>query len=52
MHDCQTVDPENERPYYNTTSEITTLQWIRLFNFLHRHNLWDQFIAEDAQDKR
>lgn len=40
MHDCQTVDPENERRYFNTTSEITTRQWIRLFNFLHRNNLW------------
>jgi hypothetical protein len=35
--------------YYNTTSETTTEQWIRFAKFLRRHNLYDQFLAEDAQ---
>jgi hypothetical protein len=52
MHECEIVDPDHKLQYYNTTSETTAMQWVRLTNFLLRHNLYDQFIAEDAQGRR
>jgi hypothetical protein len=52
MADCRSVDPARHAEYDNTESEITFRQDIRLEHFLRRHNLWGQFIAEDAQGKR
>lgn len=52
MQECMTVDPENKPKYYNTQSEITSFQFVRLWHFLARHNLKDQFLAEDAQGER
>jgi hypothetical protein len=52
MSDCGKVDPEFHFRYYNTDGEATNEQVLRLEHFLDRHNLFDQFIAEDAQGKR
>jgi hypothetical protein len=52
MFDCSKVDPDNERTYYDAMSGICAARAMRLKNFLVRHNLWNQFIAEDAQGKR
>jgi hypothetical protein len=49
---CHNVDPEHDGQYFNTAGEIAALEVRRLRNFLLRHNLWDQFLAEDAQGKR
>ena len=52
MFDCISVDPERQDPYFTTDAEITTRQEMRLENFLERHHLFNQFLAEDAQGKR
>jgi hypothetical protein len=45
-------DPNNFWKYYNTRGEISSERVIRLVDFLDRHNLTDQFKAEDAAGKR
>jgi hypothetical protein len=50
--DCVQVDLERRNEYSNTAGEIDLERAGRLMRFLHRHNLYDQFIAEDAQGKR
>ena len=52
MLKCEKVDPDNEWRYYNTAGEICGEKEVRLINFLHRHDLWNQFKAEDAAGKR
>jgi hypothetical protein len=52
MFECQKVDPERHFSYYNTFSEIDSEQERKLEDFLRRHKLYGQFIAEDAQGKR
>jgi hypothetical protein len=52
MKDCQEVDPTNNFKYFNTRTELTAEQQIRLSRFLERHGLWNQFRAEDAAGKR
>jgi hypothetical protein len=53
MFNCgQNVDPDNSLSYYTTRSESSAFQNARLENFLKRHHLWDQFLAEDAYGKR
>jgi len=52
MSQCEKVDPPNKSEYSNTSSEIDFAQAIRLMNFIHRHNLWDKFIKEDAAGQR
>jgi hypothetical protein len=52
MNNCRSVDPENWSAYYNTQAEIAQTQGLRLFHFLDRHHLWDQFYTEEARGKR
>ena len=52
MGDCGSVDPQFAWQYFNTDEEARIDLLIREQNFLARHNLWGQFIAEDAQGKR
>jgi hypothetical protein len=52
MLTCHVVDPAFQRRYDDTNSEIDSEQKSRLLNFIFRHNLLGQFIAEDAQGKR
>jgi hypothetical protein len=52
MYECGKVDPANDDRYYNTGSEGLVRGQMRLEDFLQRHNLWNQFIAEDAQGCR
>ena len=49
---CGSVDPELRWQYYNTQRELSEVQKKRLTRFLVRHNLYGQFLAEDAQGKR
>jgi len=52
MHLCGSVDPELRWQYYNTQRKLSEVQTTRLIRFLVRHNLYGQFLAEDAQGKR
>jgi len=52
MHACRAVDPDYEHQYYNVMSEIAFARIVRLEAFLRHHNLYDQFVAEDARGKR
>jgi hypothetical protein len=49
---CASVDPEFRWQYYNIQRELSEVQRTRLIRFLVRHNLYGQFLAEDAQGKR
>ena len=49
---CGSVDPELRWQYNNTQRELSEVQTKRLIRFLVRHNLYGQFLAEDAQGKR
>jgi len=49
---CGSVDPELRWQYYNAQRELSEVQTNRLIRFLVRHNLYGQFLAEDAQGKR
>jgi hypothetical protein len=51
MFECQSVDPTSKFLYYNTSGEIKVELVDRLRGFIRRHNLYDQFLAEDAQGK-
>lgn len=50
--DCQKVDPTNRFKYYNLGAEIDAERMLRLLHFVNRHNLYEQFIAEDEAKKR
>ncbi len=49
---CLAVDPANHWKYYNTMSESDAEVASRLIKFVNRHDLWKQFIAEDAAGVR
>ena len=51
MHDCARIDPEFKKEYYQTSGDAAVTADNRLVHFLYRHNLYQQFLAEDAQGK-
>jgi len=52
MRSCEAVDPPNFQRYYNTRAEVTAEQYIRLSDFVDRHNLSGKFVEEDAAGQR
>jgi hypothetical protein len=52
MDDCKAVDQANELKYYNTEAETTAAVSGRELGFIYRHNLYQQFLDEDAAGKR
>jgi hypothetical protein len=46
------VDPENEFEYFKAISGITGWKLLRVQSFLQRHHMYDQFIAEDKQERK
>ena len=46
------ADPQNEIGYARVSLFLQQEETSRYVNFLLRHGLWDQFVAEDAQGKR
>ena len=52
MNKCAVIDPPKEWKYYNTMSESDAEVATRLMRFVNRHNLWQQFLDEDAAGKR
>jgi hypothetical protein len=49
MRQCMAVDQKFEDRYYNTVAEANFAKARRFANFLDRHNLYEQFLTEDAQ---
>jgi hypothetical protein len=49
---CRPVDPNNEKRYFDTAFSVIGQQFGRHLHFLYRHNLYGQFLAEDAQGMR
>lgn len=52
MADCVAVDDERAAIYAMTSGRFNAQQMIRLRDFVKRHELYQQFIAEDAAGKR
>jgi hypothetical protein len=52
MTDCKEVDPTNNNKYINVMSEAEAELSRREFDFIARHGLTEQFIAEDEKGKR
>jgi hypothetical protein len=52
MLDCVQVDPQFQTRYGSTIGETHAAMNLRLEKFLTRHNLYNQFLAEDAAGKR
>jgi hypothetical protein len=46
------VDQPNKESYYHTGSDTTARIDVRLVHNLSRHDLWSEFLAEDAAGKR
>jgi hypothetical protein len=52
MRDCFAVDSENARDYFDLVTGYGTELSGRYKNFIERHHLMTQFLAEDAAGKR
>jgi hypothetical protein len=52
MMQCQTVDPPNRDKYVKVNSDVLIESANRETNYLIRHGLWSQFLAEDAAGER
>lgn len=52
MGDCEEVDPDWGDKYRNVAHETIARMAARFRDFVWRHNLYDQFIQEDAAGKR
>ena len=52
MYDCTNADRPNESKYVFVGLQLSVEESHRAEYFITRHNLWNQFIAEDAQGKR
>jgi hypothetical protein len=52
MNQCRAVDRQHYSDYYGTEAEAQAVAAAREFNFIRRHDLLDQFLAEDAAGKR
>ena len=52
MHDCAVVDEENQHSYLQLAGMFQMEYELRLLDFVTRHHLMAQFMAEDAAGKR
>lgn len=52
MMQCQTVDPANREKYFKVVSGAVAERANRETNYLVRHGLYKQFLAEDVAGKR
>jgi hypothetical protein len=52
MKDCAKVDPAGHSLYENVEEEAVDRILVRYLRFLQRHNLLNQFVAEDAAGAR
>jgi len=49
---CDTVDPPNHQDYYDAATIASMNIALRASAFIQRHQLWDEFLAEDTAGKR
>jgi hypothetical protein len=47
MGDCAKVDPAGHSLYENVEAEAVEIIMVRYLRYLHRHHLYEQFVAED-----
>jgi len=52
MMQCRDVDPANREKYFNVASGVVAERANRETNYLVRHGLYKQFLAEDVAGKR
>ena len=52
MEKCRAVDPPNRWQYFNVGEEALAAMTMRLRDFMVRHDVWQQFLDEDAAGKR
>jgi hypothetical protein len=52
MTACADIDQKNLRLYTDTLGMYTHVWGDRMFDFLGRHNMWEQFLKEDAEGNR
>jgi hypothetical protein len=52
MMQCQSVDPANREKYFNVAAGAVAERANRETNYLVRHGLYKQFLAEDVAGKR
>jgi hypothetical protein len=52
MMQCRDVDPANREKYFNVASGAVAERANRETNYLVRHDLYKQFLAEDVAGKR
>lgn len=52
MMECEKVDPDNRPRYFKVLSALHEVVSQRMSEFLQRHNLFDQFLKEDAEGQR
>ena len=52
MMQCRDVDPANREKYFNVASGAVAERANRETNYLVRHGLYKQFLAEDVAGKR
>jgi hypothetical protein len=52
MANCAAVDRDRESVYAETAARFNMKLMVRLFDFIKRHKLLDQFMAEDAAGQR
>jgi hypothetical protein len=51
MVECESVDKQRSHEYHVARDVIITSMYSRLSDYVTRHNLMSQFLAEDAQGK-
>jgi aldehyde:ferredoxin oxidoreductase len=49
---CAAVDSRNRSKYFNTEAEAQASQLRRMYHFIYRHGLLNQFISEDEAGQR
>jgi hypothetical protein len=52
MESCMEVDRAHQKDYADVSILLEAARGNRYQNFLVRHDLWNQFVGEDAQGKR
>jgi hypothetical protein len=52
MEGCMEVDRAHQKDYADVSILLEAARGKRYMHFLIRHDLWKQFVAEDAQGKR
>jgi hypothetical protein len=52
MRHCLTIDHDNQSKYHALANELALTHAARMRKFLLRHDLYQQFLSEDAEGKR